>query len=133
MIIVNPNKKSDLTIRYLHHFQEKFASVIQMHTKIIEEFGSQVPDSVTFNLGCFEGQRHAKMAIVSDDDLTMMYDKYKSGEVTLWCDARTVDEEPVGQKGKKRKHDNIVVSRFHEKEDEVAEIFKELKKQHEDR
>ena len=81
---MNPNKKSDLTIRYLHHFQEKFASVIQMHTKIIEEFGSQVPDSVTFNLVYFEGQRHAKMAIVSDDD-------------------------------------------------EVAEIFKELKKQHEDR
>ena len=121
-------------MRYMHHFCSKFESVITLRTKLAEQFKEQVPNSVTFNVGCFEGQQHAKVWLVSDDDLHAMYAKYPRGDITLWCEGRTeAIEDERGAGRTKRKRDEMVSSRRQEKEDEVDDIFQELKDKHGDK
>ena len=87
---------------------------------MIEYFKEQVPDSVTFEAGFYEGQKHSKMWIFSNEDLKSMYDKYPSGEITLWCEGRLENDTTDRQK---RKRDELVTSRRQEKEDEVNEKY----------
>ncbi len=100
-----------MVVRHLHHFKAKFDSVVTLHAKLKEEFKEQVPNSVTFNVGYFEGQRHAKIVIASEEDLKMMYTKYPSGEISLWCDGR-VEYTSVGRK---RKREEMVATRYQDK------------------
>lgn len=129
--IINPSKKSDVVVRQLHHFYDKFESVIALHAKLIEIFNDQVPSSVTFDVGFQDGQKHCKMWIVTNDDLKLMYDKYPSGEITLWCEGRSEKESDVSERGRcKRKRDEMVTSKRQETEEEVDQLFKELKAKH---
>ena len=57
-----------------------------------------------------------------------MYAKYPKGEVTLWCDGRSDEEEDVGIKKKRKKEESV--SKRQDKEDEVDDIFKTLKEKH---
>ena len=122
--IINPNKKSDVVIHQLHKFTGKFESIVMLHAKLIEEFKENVPDSFTFNVGYFEGQRHAKMALSSEEDLKAMYLKYQSGDITLWCDGKSDD---VASRIRKRDEPS---SRYQERDEEVNDIFKQLKEKH---
>ena len=103
--------------------------MIALHAKLIENFNDQVPSSVTFDVGFQDGQKHSKMWIVTNDDLKLMYDKYPSGEITLWCEGRSEKDSDVSERGR-RKRDEVVTSRCQEKEEEVDQIFKELKAKH---
>ena len=67
--------------------------------KLVEEFQELVPDSLSFNVGYFEGQ--SCKDLVSCERMTM-YKKYPKGEITLWCDGRR-DEEDVSTSRKRRK------------------------------
>lgn len=97
-----------------------------LRLKIIEELEEQVPDSLSFPLGYFEGQKHSKIWLVTEKDLQAMYEKYPLGEITLWCDRRV---SPVtGNARKKDEPGNT--SRRQEKEDEVDKVYKELKEKH---
>lgn len=100
-----PNNKSDVVIRYLHK------------AKLVQELKEQVPNSFTFNIGYFEGQRHAKIACSWGRPAR----KYASDEITLWCEGcLEISESSVP--AKKRK--------YNEKEEEADGIFKELKEKH---
>ena len=90
-----------------------------------------VPASFTFNVGYFEGQKHSKMWIVTEEDLTAMYEKYPSGEVLLWCDG---NDEEIKERNPKRKRDEVQVSsRRQEREEEIDRLVKELKAKHGDK
>lgn len=98
-----------------------------LHVKLIEEFKEQVPDSVTFEVGYYEGQKHAKVWIFSDEDLQSMYEKYpKGGDVTLWCEGR--NEERAGVKRKRERED--LCTRRQEREEQVEDAFQQLKEKH---
>lgn len=127
MKIVNPLKKSDTVMRYLHHYNRKFESVIALRTKLVEQLKDQVPDSLTFNIGYFEGHQHSKVWLVSDDDLHAMYAKYPRGDITLWCDGRT-DEECVSGRTKRKRDE--ATSKRQEKEEEVDAVYQQLKDKH---
>ena len=58
-----------------------------------------------------------------------MYEKYSHGEISLWCDGRA--EETLVTK--KRKRDEMIVTRYEDKENELDEVFKELKMKHIDK
>lgn len=88
--------------------------------------------SLTFNVGYFEGQRHSKMWIITDEDLTTMYEKYPSGEILLWCDGAS-DETEVTVNKRKRDAVQMASSKHQEREEEVDELFKELKDKHKDK
>jgi len=129
--IINPQRKSDVVVKQLHQVQSKFDSVIDLCVKLVKELQQKVPNSFTFSVGYYEGQHHVKMAIESDEDLQAMYKKYPSGEITLWCDGAV--QETSANAGKKRKREETsFTSKFHEREKEVEEVYKELVKKHSD-
>ena len=115
-------------VRELHHFSSKF--VISLRAKLVEELRDDVPDSMSFKVGYYEGQKHTKMWIVTNDDLQAMYRKFASGEIILWCEGREED----GRRGTgKRKRDDLVASKHQEREEDVDNIFSDLKDKHNDR
>ena len=71
-----------------------------MYTKLIEEMKENVPNNLTFSIGYFEGQKHSKISIVSNEDLKSMYSLYPKGEILLWCDGR--GEEGPSKRKRKR-------------------------------
>ena len=93
-----------------------------LRAKIVEEFKEQVPNSSTFNIGYYEGSQHSKIWIVSNEDLTSMYEKYPKGEIILWCEGRTELMNEEKSRNSKRKRE--------EKEEEVEKVFQELKEKH---
>ena len=111
--IINPHCKSEAMVQYLHHYTSKFESAIALCMKLVEEFKELVPDTLSFSVGYFEGQSHSKVWLVTREDFSTMYRKYPRGEVTLWCDARSEEEEDQGCR-KKRKRDGV--SKRQEKE-----------------
>ena len=64
-------------MRQLHSIHTKFATVNELRVKLIEELEEQVPDSLKFGLGYFDG-RH-QMSLVSAEDLKVMYSKHRLG------------------------------------------------------
>jgi len=130
--IINPLKKSDAVVRQLHRFKSKFDSLTALRVKLIDEFAETVPDTVNFNVGYFDGRQQAKLWLVTNEDLASMYSKYRTGEITLWCDGRQSDRDRIGEEVRsKRKRDSEAnVSRRQEREEEVDTVFKDLKEKH---
>ena len=97
---------------------------------MIEGFSEQVPDSLSFGIGYFDGKH--QMSLYSQDDLGTMYDKHKlGGEVMLWCDARCKDSVRTGRK-RNSDSDSGLMKR-QEKEEELEGVFKDLKSKHGDK
>ena len=130
--IINPLKKSDVVVRQLHRFNSKFDSLTALRVKLIDEFADTVPDTVKFNVGYFDGRQQAKLWLVTREDLESMYSKYRTGEITLWCDGRQSDRDRNGEEVRsKRKRDSEAnVSKRQEKEEEVESVYKDLKEKH---
>ena len=72
-------------VRQLNHFTSKFDTVTALRAKLVEEFKDDVPNTMTFKVGYYEGPKHSKMWIVTNEDLKAMYETYVAGEITLWC------------------------------------------------
>ena len=53
--IINPAKKSDVSVRYLNNYSAKFESVNALCVKLIEAFQEGVPKTIDFNVGYYEG------------------------------------------------------------------------------
>ena len=115
-------------LRQLHGFSLQFESVIGIRAKLIEKFKDHVPNSVSFDVGYFEGQQHSKVWLCSDDDLQGMYAKYPRGEITLWCEGK--EEQSIGHR--KRKREESFASKRQEKEADVKSVFIELQEKHGD-
>lgn len=115
-------------LRQLHGFSLQFESVIGIRAKLIEKFKDHVPNSVSFDVGYFEGQQHSKVWLCSDDDLQGMYAKYPRGEITLWCEGK--EEQSIGHR--KRKREESFASKRQEKEADVESVFIELQEKHGD-
>ena len=130
--IINPTRKSDVILRQLNRFTAMFESPTDIRMKLIDEFGEQVPNTVDFTVGYFEGSQQAKIWIVSADDLQTMYQKYPSGgNITLWCDGRQATSS--NSNSQKRKQDSESSTYRQEKEGEVESVYKELHEKHSDK
>ena len=104
-----------------------FVQSLNLSLELIED---QVPSSVSFDVGYFEGQQHSKMWLCSNDDLKSMYTKYLKGEITLWCEGKGAEQSNVCGK---RKRDEPKSSKRQDKEDKVEAVYKELKGKHGER
>ena len=116
-------------MRYLHDCHTKFESVIVLRAKLIERLGEQVPNTVTFDVGYYDGQHHSKIWLCSNKVLEVMYHKYPSGEITLWCDGCT-NEDSTGCKKRKRDDSSSGHSKRQKREEEVDTVFDQLKEKH---
>ncbi len=131
--IINPNKKSDVIVRHFNRFTSKFESVTEARIKLIEEFREQVPNTVDFAVGYFDGSQQAKTWLVTSDDLQTMYKKYpKGGNVSLWCDGRSAEkcDSAHAQKRKRDVDSSSSGTSRQEKEEEVESAYKELLEKH---
>ena len=93
--VINPRKKSDIVLRHLNGHTDRFESVTEMKTNLIEEFGDQVPSQLDFSVGYYDRSQKAKTWLVIKDHLDALYKKYPNGGNTaLWCDGRSTDSAP---------------------------------------
>ena len=128
--IINPSKKSDVVSRYLNKYSSKFTAVNAVRVQLIEEFKDQVPDSLTFQIGYFEGSQQAKISLVTKD-LKRMYDIHKTGgQINMWYEGVSNEGANKGHGGSKRKRDDSGVSKHQEKEEDVEDNFKVLQEKH---
>ena len=129
--IINPVKKSDVIVRQLHGFKKKFESVTAMRAQLVEEFKDQVPNSLDFSVGYFDGSQQAKLWLVTQDDIDGMYSKYKTGgSIFLWCDGRRSEEERLQCNAKRKRDSAGKAETRQDKEDEVDATFKKLREKH---
>ena len=126
MKIINSSKKSDVIVRYLNNFTTRFDSVNALRLKLVEAFTDQVPNTVDFSVGYYEGSQQSKIWLVTSDDLQKMYETVKGEQITLWCDQRPTESEEPSRK-RKRESDS---TRREDKEEEVDREYMELLKKH---
>lgn len=68
---------------------------------------------------------------MSKEDFTTMYVKYPKGEITLWCDGHSDEgSDTCTSSRKKHKKDGEASTKRQEKEDEVDDMFMQLKEKH---
>ena len=118
--IINPHHKSDMIV-YLHNFTSRFESAVVLRMKLVQEFKDVVPDSLSFSVGYFEGQNHSQIWLVTREDFSTMY-----GKVPKRGDYLVVQWSRVSERSARE-------MKFHQrdrKEDEVDDIYKELKEKH---
>lgn len=126
--VFNASKRSKFTVRQLHHYSEQFTSLVSMRGALSNELGDDVPDDSEFAIGYFEGRHQTKRWLVTNEDLKVMYEKCKQGEIFLWCDGRAKEPEKDDSSSRKRKSS----SSRQEKELEVDDIYEELREKHGD-
>ena len=125
--MINPQKKSESIVRQLNSFTSKFESVKEVRTKLNEEFGEQVPNTLDFSIGYFDGSQQAKVWLYTAEDLKAMYSKHPSGgSISLWCDGNYTE---VNHK-KRRAEVPDQSTHCQLKEEETDSVFKELREKH---
>ena len=107
---------SKFIVRQMHGFIEKFQNISELKTRITTMFADDVSEIAS--VGYFDGKQ--KRWLCNEQDLQAMYNRYRSGssEISLWCD-RVV--ESAKRPTKRERH-----------EEEVNDIFDELKEKHKD-
>ena len=85
-----------------------------------------MPNTVDFSVGYYEGSQQSKVWLVTADDLKKMYEGMKWGNITLWCDQKTTENEHVGRKRKRESERTL----REEKEEEVERVYTELVGKH---
>ena len=134
--IINPVRKSVFSVRNWHHVNEKFTSLDDLKTKLIDTFTGQVPNTILdFNVGYYEKPGNSKRWIGTSDDLEAMYSLYKpDSTITLWCDGRDENADSAtstSQAKRKISADEVTpVGKRAKKEEEIDEAFKTLQKKH---
>ena len=102
--ITNPEKPSQFISWQLHHFDGKFDSITAIKVHLMEKFGDQVPATINFNIGYFEGRQSKKQWLCCQEDLTAMYQCCKEGgKISLRCDSRQPSSESSETSTHKRK------------------------------
>ena len=122
--IINPAKKSDVKVRLIHNFTSRFKSIEAIKEILHDQFEDLVNSSGDFDVGYMEGSQQAKIWLAKKEDLLSMYKTYPNGgNVTLWCDGKSL---------KKRDAETATGTKRQDKEGELDSIFKELRKKHSD-
>ena len=55
--IINPSKKSDVSVHHLHECSTEYESVMALRIKLIKSFKESVPNTVDFYVGYYEGSQ----------------------------------------------------------------------------
>ena len=55
----------------------------------MEKLGDNLPETINFSVGYFEGKQSKKRWLCCQEDLEAMYKNYKnSDKITLWCEGK---------------------------------------------
>ena len=126
-IFSGTSKRTPRSVRELYSFTGKSTSVKHLRQVLYTELSDELPSS--FNVGYFEGRHHTKKWLTTDQDLVAMNAKFTGGDVCLWCDATQQTTESTASRN--RSPTRKKSSRREDKEQEVDDIFQDLKERHE--
>ena len=136
--IINPHKRSDFVTRKFHNHHKMFESVRELKSNIRDEFGESVPDNDKFQVGYFIGKHSAKHWLVTQSDLSYMYESITKTNILLWCDARSTignspsSENDLQSQSKKHRSTATSTSVLSNKVD-IEETVTELQEAHKDK
>lgn len=139
--IINPQKKSDYSLRKWRHVSKRFPSVESMQSQLIKDFGDVLPSrKEDIELGCIKPGHGAKgrtQWIFTEEDLDDMYKEHaEKTEIIIWI-YRYQEKElttkkrarsPTAQESTKKRKSSVVNT---QKLLEVEEIVDKLKTKHE--
>ena len=118
-------------MRSWHDAYEKFESPTALRARLAESFPDDLAEDLSFQVGYFQGKQGAKRWIVEPRDLEKMYAAFKKGkEIHLWCEGKLKPDVDSGPPPKRAKTGGNTRRELFE--DEVDDIFKELKEKHQD-
>ena len=113
-------------MRQLHNVTQKFETVSALCSALWHELENEVPEEGDFNAGYFEGKHQTKKWLVLTQDLDAMYSYFGGKEsISLWCDGKEPDESG------EEKRDAQAQNKRSETDDELEDIFQQLKQKHE--
>ena len=136
MKILNSDKRNRKPItRHIYRSMQKVTSITELKAQLIDELKDELPNTLDFDIGFFEG--NTKHWLVTVEDLQNMYSRHKTGgEISLWVDAdvgRSSDKSDGKEsESRKRKRKDSGSSKRREREDDIELIFQELHAQHTD-
>ena len=131
--IINPKKKSDYVVRAWHDVKSRFDTPDSLREKLVEHFPDDLPDNLRFKVGYFEGRGSTKRWIFEPQDLETMYSSFDSSKViNLWCEGKSEQEDNSNAPPAKRSRSGVKSTRREQLEEEVDDIFKQLKEKHTD-
>ena len=132
-IYTNPKKKKDFVVRMWHDVSEEFYSLSALKLQLMDSFPEELPSSMDFQVGYFEGRSHAKRWLIENRDLDKMNSLYMAGStINLWCEGKSPTgdcdhydraEQPPSKKPKMSKSDST---------DELDTISSKLREKHSD-
>lgn len=139
--IINPQKKSDYSLRRWRHVSKRFPSVESMQSQLIKDFGDVLPSrKEDIELGYIKPGHGAKgrtQWIFTEEDLDDMYKEHaEKTEIIIWL-YRYQEKElttkkrarsPTAQESTKKRKSSVVNT---QKLLEVEEIVDKLKTKHE--
>ena len=122
----------------MHNHHQRFTSIENLRSAIIDEFNEHVPSSRTFQMGYFEGKQSRKHWLVTQEDINTMYSTL-SLNIVLWCDARsqTSNSEASSKTLDTRKRKSsaatskeATTSKHKQRDEEVSSTVDQLKELH---
>ena len=125
--------------RDLHDVSHRFKSIRELRFALHHELEDEISDNEDYSLGYFEGRQQKKKWLVSPSDLEAMYVTFEGKtKISLWCEGKQIasdhdtsgDEEPHPKRRKKNKSDGS--KKINEREDELENVFRQLKEKHQD-
>ena len=132
MKIIPPTRKREAVTRELRQFSGKFSSLIDLKVKLMKQFENQLPTTLAFNIGYYDGRQSEKRWICDKDDLEAMYTSpalLGKKEIVLWCDGRPEDND-FDNSRKKRARCHSPLTRRDDREAEIDELVDELREMH---
>ena len=137
---VIPKLKKDFIVISWHGVNEKFKTPVELKTKLISTLSEYLPPNSeidTFEVGYLEGRRQTKKWIVSEKDISEMYENAPNydGEIILWCDGKDVSRkrkvDDASSENPASKRSSLSTSSHHE--DEIEDLTQELSTIHGDK
>ena len=111
----------------MHDFHGRFKDLGHLKATVCSTFKADVPMPCEIgSIGYFEGRQ--KQWLCDDRDCEVMYQKFKgTSQIALWCE-RVVAKEAQKPSGTKRP----ATTKRDRHEEEVSDIFEDLRKKHKD-
>lgn len=119
------SKRKPRDVRELHNFSGQFKSIQHLRSVLSSELYDVLPQN--YSIGYYEGRHHTKRWLSTDLDVAVLNEKVPNGNVTMWCDAQSSEDSRERSPTRNKK-----CSRREEKENEIDEVFQDLKSNHGD-